>query len=205
MTEPVPYQGMSANVLARLLALVVAYDRKFSLEEVDVAVYHRVAVDYRWTAHEVERAIHKWGATEAAQGFMSPAKLNDLIRVARNDALMRAPVATAYGDTFTQETTRQRIMALYQQEARKSKAESARRKALVMKHEDLRAALLASPLDFVRPEQWTGWVPPATVPSDGAGADGAGTEAGRGYKPNTSPLRAALVAIVNEAERREAS
>lgn len=205
MTEPAPYQGISLTILARLLALVVVYDDKFSFDEPKIQAFHRVAVDYRWTADEIEKSIHKWGATEAADGFMSPAKLNDLIRTARQDALMRTPIATAYGDVFAEETARQRIMSIYRQEQRKSKADSARRRAMVLKHEDLRAALLAHPLNFTRPEQWNGWIPPATVPAAGEGADGPTTDVGHGYKPNRSPRRQALIAIVNEAEQREAS
>lgn len=189
MTEPVPYQGMSPAVLGRLLALVVAYDRKFSLEELDIAVFHRVAIDYRWTAHEVETAIHKWGATEAAEGFMSPAKLNDLIRTARQDKLSRAAAPSAAAATNAA-PGRAGIIQAWVEAAAGSKTRSQARRALVLKHEDLRQQLCARPLEFRRAEEWNGWIPPELT------AEGA---------RNTSYRRAALVEIVAEAERREAT
>lgn len=214
MTEPAVYQGISPAVLGRLLALVVAYDRKFSLEELDVAVFHKVAVDYRWTADEIEKAIHKWGATEAADGFMSPAKLNALIRASRQDVLMRQPIE-APAAPGAEGTVRSRIMAAWVGELRSSKGVSAARKAMIAKHADLvaqfnkihstgstkrRRKFVVTGTPF---EQWNGWIAPETVPSASDGATSATTEQGTGYKRNTSPHRAAVVAIAAEAEARE--
>ena len=61
------------------------------------------------------------------------------------------------------------------------------RRAAVLAHPDLAAKLTEQPLNFARPDQWTGFIPPATT------AD---------HAINPSPVRAALVAIVAEAERR---
>lgn len=203
MTQPETYQGMSPIVMAKLLTLVQVYDRKFSFEEVDVKAFLEVAVAYRWTAHEAEAAIKKWGATEAADGFMSPATLNTLIRHMRQDRLMRQPVATAFGPRVAEETVRQRVMAVWAQEQRLSKQRSRDRKALIAKHPDLVEKF--NEIGFMGFERWNGWIAPATIPDASPGATGPTTDLGTGYKRNLSYVRAALVEIEAEAERREGS
>jgi hypothetical protein len=64
------------------------------------------------------------------------------------------------------------------------------RKALVLRHEDLAERLTRPPIGFARPDCWTGYLAPELLPSGDR---------------NTSPIRAALVAIVAEAERRQAA
>jgi hypothetical protein len=61
-----------------------------------------------------------------------------------------------------------------------------RLKALVLAHPDLAAQLLEKPLAFERPEQWSGYIA-------GNHWDG---------RPNRSPYREQLAALVAEAERR---
>lgn len=195
------YQGMSLTVMAKLLTLVQGYDRKFTFEDADVLLFRKVAIDFRWTVAEAEAAIHKWGATEAAEGFMSPAKLNSLVRVARQDALLRQPVATAFGPVLAEETVRQRIMAVWSQEQRSSKQRSRARKAMIAKHPDLVEKFNA--IGFMTFEKWNGWLAPYTVPSPSDGATSTTTDLGTGYKLNRSPIRAAVLAIADEAESRE--
>jgi hypothetical protein len=60
---------------------------------------------------------------------------------------------------------------------------------VVLAYPDLAKRLTDSPLDYERPEQWNGFVPPAEF---------------NGVH-NDSPRRAALVAIVEEARQREIS
>lgn len=57
-------------------------------------------------------------------------------------------------------------------------------RAVVLRHPDLAARLCEPPLDYARPDQWTGYVPPALC---------SGTI-------NDSPRRQALLALVSEAE-----
>lgn len=66
-------------------------------------------------------------------------------------------------------------------------AVNAHRRGLVLAHPDLAAKLAEQPLCFNRPDQWTGFVPPA-IWCTGA--------------INTSPVRVALLAVAAEAERR---
>lgn len=65
------------------------------------------------------------------------------------------------------------------------------RRARVLKYPDLAQRLTDRPLSFTRPELWNGFVPPKTVPAED------------GYVINTSPYRAALVAICAEAMQRD--
>jgi hypothetical protein len=203
MTETEHYQGMTRPVVARLLAMAQAYDRRFIPEEADVLAFHDVAVTHRWTAHEMEIAIRKWGGDRGQEEWLDPSTLNRLIRTARQDAMMRQPVATAFGPTMAEETVRQRVMALYRDAAQDAKAECARRRAMVLKHEDLKAALCAPTVGYTRADQWNGFIPPPTIPSPGEGATGPTTETGTGFMKNMSPRRQALILIVEEAERRE--
>lgn len=203
MTEPAVYQGMSPAVMAELLAYIQAFDRNFVPDDVDVQAFLAIARDYRWTHHEALTAIRKWGGNHPEGQRMDANLLNSLIRQARQDGLLRQPVATAFGPTVAEETVRQRVMAIWAQESRRGKANSTARKALVAKHPDLVERFNA--IGFMRFEVWNGWIAPATIPSSGQGADGPTTDVGHGYKPNPSPTRAVLVEIVAEAERREAS
>ena len=84
------------------------------------------------------------------------------------------------------------LIALIKQARANALAENARRRALVLKHPDLAAQLCEPPLRHTLPEHWTGYIPPThDAPSVG------------GYQPiNTSPARAALVALLAEAEAR---
>lgn len=66
---------------------------------------------------------------------------------------------------------------------------AAYRRGLVLRYPDLAAKLAAPPINHSSPEKWNGYIPPAT---DCTGA------------MNTARCRPALVAIVAEAERRQA-
>lgn len=84
------------------------------------------------------------------------------------------------------------LLTLIKQAQATSRAENARRRALVLKHPDLAARLCEPPLRHTTPEHWTGYIPPAY---DAIALSGA-------QPINTSPARAALVALLTEAEAR---
>lgn len=69
-------------------------------------------------------------------------------------------------------------------------AENRRRRTLVLRHPDLAKQLTKLPHRHTTPENWTGYIPPAT---DCTGAI------------NTTPCRAALLTLVAEAEQRAAT
>lgn len=62
------------------------------------------------------------------------------------------------------------------------------RRNVVLKYPDLAARLTQPPLDYARPDQWNGYVPPETY----------------GNALNLCPRREALVEILAEAQRRDA-
>lgn len=66
-------------------------------------------------------------------------------------------------------------------------AENKRRRTLVLRYPDLAEQLKKPPHRHTTPQDWTGYIPPAT---DCTGAI------------NTTPCRAALLALVAEAEQR---
>lgn len=87
------------------------------------------------------------------------------------------------------------LIRLMKQARANAHAENARRRALVLRHPDLAARLCEPPIRHTTPEHWTGYVPPA---HDAPGVGG-------GLPLNTSPARAALGALVAEAEARAAN
>lgn len=62
------------------------------------------------------------------------------------------------------------------------------RRGLVLRQPDLAAKLTEPPLKYARPEQWTGFIPPATTCTGAL---------------NPTPVRPVLLALVAEAEHRQ--
>lgn len=87
------------------------------------------------------------------------------------------------------------LTRLIKQAQAAGRSENARRRALVLRHPDLAARLTEPPLRHTTPEHWTGYIPPAYDPETYGG----------GQPINTSPARAALVALLAEAEHRAAT
>lgn len=201
------YQGMSRAVVAALMTKLQSYDRKFSFEEADVLAFHDVAVQQRWNAHELDAAVRKWGATNTADEWPTAAKIGALIRTARQDRMAREASPQAQPQVRQAGSSsehRRDVMAMWADAQREAKAGTARNRALVLKHDDLCVRVKAA-LGCERADQWGGFVPPATIPSAGEGATGPTTDAGQGFQVNRSPVRTALLEIIAEAERREAS
>lgn len=70
---------------------------------------------------------------------------------------------------------------------RDGRAAAERRRALILRHPDLAERLTKDPLNYTTPEHWNGSVPPETW-----------REA-----RNDSPRRPAILALLDEAQRRE--
>jgi hypothetical protein len=87
------------------------------------------------------------------------------------------------------------LIRLIKQARAAAHAENKRRRALVLRYPELAARLTEPPIRHTTPEHWTGYVPPAHD-APGVGGD---------LPLNTSPARAALTALVAEAEAREAT
>lgn len=186
MSETELYQGMSKAVMAKLLAYIAALDPRQEVGVAQVEAWHPIAVEYHWTYPEAEVQARKFFANNTTGGFLDVGKLNGMIRAARQDRMSREAAPT----TAPTAASRVGIVDAWVAAKDASKRESANRRTLVLKHEDLRAALTKRPLEFPRPEDWSGWIPPELT---AAGAR------------NTSPRRLALLALVAEAAGREAS
>lgn len=78
------------------------------------------------------------------------------------------------------------------QAAAAARAQIAEQRRLILAYPDLAARLCAAPLGFKRPEQWTGYIPPAF---DRERPDGT-------VPQNDSPVRAALMALLEQAAER---
>lgn len=87
--------------------------------------------------------------------------------------------------------------------------ESAARRDLVLRHPDIARRLTEPPIGYRRPEDWTGWIPPAALESEAC--QHCRTDPGKGgcrrpghtARMNDSARRAALVDIHTQALRRE--
>jgi hypothetical protein len=90
-------------------------------------------------------------------------------------------------------------------------ARCAERRERVLRYPDLAKRLTERPVGYARPDQWNGFVPPATVNAGSYeevlhAVSGRPNGKGRracGQAGNDSPRRAALVAVAAEAWRRE--
>lgn len=101
---------------------------------------------------------------------------------------------------------------LYEAQLAKAKTDNQQRRARVLAHPDLAARLTQPPLNYTRPEQWTGYVPPRfgseqepEILRDPAGFPHPGRLTTRPREVSDSPCRAALVEICAEALKRETS
>lgn len=88
--------------------------------------------------------------------------------------------------------------------ARDAAAACVQRRARVLRHEDLAARLMAAPLHYSRPEIWSGYIPPARGPYGAKWPDDRGRSLGVDEAINTSPMRLALMEILNAVVEREA-
>lgn len=81
---------------------------------------------------------------------------------------------------------------LYTQIAAQEAENNRRNRELVLRYPDIAAKLCAPPLRHSRPDVWNGSLPGPYLPE---GADGR-------VRPNRSPVRAQLLAILHEAAER---
>lgn len=66
------------------------------------------------------------------------------------------------------------------------------RRAMVLRYRDVAAKLTGPPLRLKSPDQWTGFVPGPWMPEGNGGS----------ARPNPSPIRAQLMAVLTEAAER---
>lgn len=76
--------------------------------------------------------------------------------------------------------------------AQQAARDSAEQRRMILEFPDLAAKLCQPPLGYKQPEQWTGYIPPRW---DATSEDNV-------VKPNDSPRRAALLALLEQAAER---
>lgn len=206
MTEPAIHNVMDEAEIGILLGRIAAFDAR-TVGQSEIQGWLLIAQRGRWTLSEATEQVINYFSTDAGGSWLMPGKINTMIRMERQDRLSRRAVAPFDPEADAQheadvQRDRSAIMDLWKIARDQSKKDSAARRALVLRHPDLAQKLCSQLIGYSRPENWNGWIPPATVPDMSAGAEGP-TTSGPGYMPNDSPRRAALVALVAEAERRE--
>lgn len=131
--------------------------------------------------------------TEAAPASTSTASVPQRRGRRPQGALVQGIASSAWFKNGTVE--QRRSLAQATQEAHQK---AANRKARVKAHPDLAERLCAS-LGYVRFDQWNGYVPPKWMADRRPGGWESDT-----FEVNDSPIRAELIAILNEVAQREA-
>lgn len=99
---------------------------------------------------------------------------------------MSEPLTFADARSLAQQGDIGRFIKHHMAEAQRA---AAHRRGLVLRYPDLAAKLTERPLRFTTPEHWNGFIPPATW----------------NQALNTTPGRPVLLALVAEAEKRNAA
>jgi hypothetical protein len=174
---------MTPEEVGDLLTVVSGYDRR-TVGESDVDAWYRVLDDLRVPNLGLTECIdavimHHQESTE----FVMPAHILKRVKAARSSTIAKLMPPKqvdhgAYAD----------VDRLWQPALRDAATRMRDRKAAVLAHPDLAKRLTEEPLNFPRPDQWNGGIPPETFNGE----------------HNDSPRRVALVEIFDEATRRNA-
>lgn len=165
---------ITRNEVIQLLQIAGAYDNR-KAAEAPIHAWFDSATRARWTYLEAADAIKDHYATSTA--FVMPGHITALIQTRRRDKALRQ-AAPALPAAVRATDTQPRQWA-------KPGGTARQRRAALLAHPHIAAKLCDPPLRLARPEQWNGYIPPATMP------DG---------EPNTSPIREQLVALVAEIQ-----
>ena len=198
MTTPLAHHVMDAAEVTTLLARISAFDAR-TVGQSEVQAWTLIAQRGKWTLAEATEQVINYFALDEP-GWLMPGRINTMIRMARQDSLERRPVAPLDRDAdeaLEQETRTHRdsILALWAAAKLEAKRVCQARRALVLHYPDLADQLKSNLIGYSRPENWNGYIPPEYDPPRRDGT----------VPLNDSPRRAALVALVEEAERRAAA
>lgn len=172
---------MTPNEVIDLLSIIAGYDRR-TVGQVDVESWHRALDDPRVPNIGYDECVdavilHYRDTSE----FVMPSHILTRVKAARASTVARLmPPKTAPDGSYA------RARPLWEHAVRDATARMRDRKAAVLAHPDLAQRLTEEPLNFARPDQWNGGIPPEMFNGE----------------HNDSPRRAALVEIAEEATRR---
>lgn len=198
---------MRQGDVARLLTVAAGYDQR-TITDDDIAAWHAALLDFDDLDGAVgavvefyrEHADRRVQVADVIHSLSPPVQTYTPPPVGVQQALVGwAPP----GGNAEQR-------ARFDATVNMGKANTQARRERVLRHPDLAARLCAPPLNYARPEQWNGFVPPRETQAQMAdnlrSPDGHPNQAGEHTQPtmlNPSARRAALVAICQEAMARE--
>lgn len=174
---------MTPEQASDILDTAASFDRR-TIGDVDVAAWHEAlgALDHNLCVD----AVIDYYRTEIRP--VMPADVRRRVVAARNEQIARElPDATPNPEAYNHIADRLKPVML---QARQTTA--ANREA-VLAHPDLAKKLTQPPLDYARPEQWNGFIPPKLIATED------------GYEVNNSPRRHALNRLLEEALARKAT
>lgn len=180
---------MILDEVGELLAVIAAYDRR-TVGESDKTAWVEILDDPRIPnlslSECVDAVILHYSETSE---FIMPAHILKRVKAHRASTLAQIlPPKQADPGAYDA------AGALWRGQFAETQARMKRARAAVLAHPDLAERLTMTPLNYAKPEQWNGGIPPKYTPED----------ASRRVEPNDSPRRAALLAIVEEAMSRTA-
>lgn len=175
---------MTPQEVIDLLSIITGYDRR-TVGHVDVESWREALDDPRTPNLAYSECVdavilHYRETTE----FVMPAHILKRVKAER-----QATMARLMPPKQTDAGAYEKAGELWRKELTDAARRTADRKAAVLAHPDLAERLTQPPLNFARPDQWNGGIPPETV----------------GGTRNDSDRRAALVEITEEALRRNQS
>ncbi len=194
MTEPAIHNVMDETEIGILLGRIAAFDAR-TVGQSEITAWLLIAQRGRWTLTEATEQVINYFSTDAGTNWLMPGRINTMIRMARQDSAMRQPTDLMGDPPPGHGGVPRDVMAAWRKAREEAKAECKRRKDLVLRHPDIAVKLTQTPLNYERPDQWNGYIPPVTIPDHTTNVDG--------YVENNSPRLAAFRALVREAELRE--
>lgn len=187
---------MNLEEVGRLLGMIAAFDGRTS-GHTELHAWNEIAQRGRWTYDEARAQVLSYFEGDQGERWLMPGRLNTMIRARRQDEMARSAAPQGEVGQPAIDATRDRaaIAALWEASKVEQRRVREERVRLVLAHPDLAEQLTSRLIGYIRPQDWTGYIPPAEIP---------GSETSPGYYVlNPSPRRAALVALVEEARRRE--
>ena len=174
---------MTPEQTSDILDTAASFDRR-KIGDVDVAAWHEALGQL--DPNLCIDAVIDYYRTEIRP--IMPSDIRRRVIAIRNEQISRElPDGTPNPEAYA------RIMDRLQPVMDQAKATTEANRAAVLAHPDLAKKLTQPPLDYARPEQWNGFIPPKLVATED------------GYELNDSPRRRALLRLVEEAHARKAS
>jgi hypothetical protein len=169
---------MNSNETAILLAVAASFDSR-TIGDADVNAWHAAMYDLDFIKSR-EAVI---GHYRRSDDRITPAQIRHLVNTdSANKHVPRPPENIAQNPhEWRKRVSQQRFQGPLNNQTRRE---------LVLRYPDIAAKLTLPPMSLARPDCWNGFIPAEDY------------EGPHGLVPNDSPIRAQLVAILDEAAHR---